>query len=407
MIIPSIDLMGGRAVQLRNGKEEILSCIKDPVALAKEFNRFGEVAVIDLDAALGKGDNLELIKQICRIADVRVGGGIRDYQRADSLLRAGADKLIIGTMATPEFLKDLPPARVQVALDSIGGEVVDQGWQKSTGETVLQRAERLSPYCSGFLCTFVENEGCLSGLPMDKLKIIKEQLPGELTVAGGVRNNDDAVAASRMGFDVQVGMALYQGNLDLASAFADSLDFDKSPLIPTIVQDQSGQILMVANNRRDTLIQALQSGIGTYWSRSREEVWVKGQTSGNTQELLKARTDCDRDTVLFTVKQKGNACHKETYSCFGNRKFDLEYLFSFLKNRKELAPAGSYTTRLLQDRELLLAKISEESQEVREYTSKENLVWELADLFYFLSVLAVDEGITVNDILAQLGGRHR
>lgn len=407
MIIPSIDLMNGRAVQLRNGKEEILTCLKDPVELAREFNRYGEVAVIDLDAALGTGDNLALIKDICRVADVRVGGGIRDYQRADTLLRAGADKLILGTMATPEFLKDLPAERIQVALDSIDGQVVDQGWQKSTGETVDQRAERLSPFCSGFLCTFVENEGCLSGLPLKKLQQLKKNLPGEITVAGGVRDTEDAVVASKMGLDVQVGMSLYRGDLDLAQGFADSLDFAKSPLIPTIVQDISGQVLMLAYNNRETLIQALETGTGTYWSRSRQETWVKGLTSGNTQKLTRARTDCDRDTILFTVEQRGNACHKDIYSCFGSHNFSLEYLFQFLNQRKLAAPAGSYTTKLLNNRKMLLGKIAEEAQEVMEFRDKENLTWELADLIYFLGVLAVDEGIDFKDILAQLGGRHR
>ena len=407
MIIPSIDIMNGRAVQLRNGREEVLSCIKNPVDLAREFNRFGQVAVIDLDAALGTGDNLDLIKEICRVADVRVGGGIRNYRRADALLRAGADKLILGTMATPEFLKDLPAGRIQVALDSINGEIVDQGWQKTTGESIAERADRLAPYCSGFLCTFVENEGCLTGLPLEKAIQLKEILPGEITVAGGVRDTDDAVEICRMGLDVQVGMALYRGDLDLAKGFVDSIDFAKSPLVPTIAQDSSGQILMVANSTRESLLEALTSARGAYWSRSRQEIWVKGLTSGNSQKLIKARTDCDRDSIVFTIEQQGNACHRDIYSCFGDRRFSLEYLFRFLKQRKELAPAGSYTTKLLNDRKLLLSKIAEESQEVLDFQDRENLTWEIADLIYFLAVLAVDEGIEFADITAQLGGRHK
>ena len=210
MIIPSIDLRGGRAVQLRRGRDHVLTADRDPIELAAEFNRYGEVAVVDLDAALGQGDNLPLIRRLCQVADVRVGGGIRDMDRARSLLRAGARRLIIGTAAEPELLARLPKDRVMVALDHLpGGEVVDRGWTHKTGEDLAQRAWRLAPYCSGFLCTFVEHEGGMGGMPIEEARHLHETLPHPVTVAGGVAGTDDAVALCRLGLDVQVGMALY------------------------------------------------------------------------------------------------------------------------------------------------------------------------------------------------------
>ena len=127
MIIPSIDLMDGKAVQLIQGKEKVLER-SDVVELAMEFRKYGEIAVIDLDAALGKGDNLALVKELCSIADCRVGGGIRTISKAGELLRAGARKVIIGTKATPDFLRELPKERVIVAVDCKQGKVVDDGW---------------------------------------------------------------------------------------------------------------------------------------------------------------------------------------------------------------------------------------------------------------------------------------
>src|SRR3989344_3235717 len=134
MIIPSIDLMDGKAVQLRQGREKVLER-KNVLELAKEFSKYGEIAVIDLDAALGKGDNLKLIKKICKIADCRVGGGIRTIEKANEILQAGAKKIIIGTKANPKFLGQLPKERVIAAIDSKEGYVVNKGWTAKTKKT--------------------------------------------------------------------------------------------------------------------------------------------------------------------------------------------------------------------------------------------------------------------------------
>src|SRR3989338_11267004 len=117
MIITSIDLMNGKAVQLKQGKEKVLER-EDALELALDFRKYGEIAVIDLDAAFGNGNNLELIKKICKVADCRVGGGIRTIEKANEILQAGAKKIIIGTKATPKFLKQLSRDRVIAAIDN-------------------------------------------------------------------------------------------------------------------------------------------------------------------------------------------------------------------------------------------------------------------------------------------------
>lgn len=411
MLICSIDIMDGKAVQLRQGKEHVLTSDTDPVELAKQFNRYGEVAVIDLDAALGKGDNIDVLRRICQVADVRVGGGIRDKKRAQELLRAGARQLIIGTAATPEFLSELPAARVMVALDQIGGKVVDHGWTQSTGEDVLERAHRLAPHCGSFLCTFVEDEGCMGGMDLERVAALAKALPHPVTVAGGVARGEEIVAISRMGHDVQVGMALYTGALDPVTVVVESLDFAKVPLIPTVVQDRSGQLLMLAYSSPESLRLALSQGRGIYYSRSRQEIWEKGKTSGHYQGLVSCRTDCDRDSLLFVVEQTDHACHRNSYSCFGGPmaapRFELSKLFEILKARKADSPEGSYTRKLFDSRKMLKRKIMEEAFEVATFADRRELVWEIADAMFFMSVLAVDEGIEWSEIEAELGGRHR
>jgi phosphoribosyl-ATP pyrophosphohydrolase len=411
MLIGSIDIMNGKAVQLKQGKELVIESERDPIELAREFNRFGEVAVIDLDAAMGKGSNAELVERICRVADVRVGGGIRNSEIARRFLKAGAKRLIVGTAATPELLSQFPPELMMVALDNRKGEVTDKGWQSQTGETVQDRADRLKEYCGSFLCTFVEHEGGLGGIPMDSVKALSKSLGRPLTVAGGISNEAEIVEISKMGLDVQVGMALYKGLIDPINTFADSLTYNEKGLIPTIVQDETGQTLMLAYSSPESVRLALKGGKGIYFSRSRNELWEKGKTSGHVQELISCRTDCDRDGLLFKVKQTDAACHTNSYSCFGahhtSPAFSIQSLFELLKDRKEHLPEDSYSTALFKDRKKLLKKITEETFEVVTFESRENLRWEIADLLYFLSTLAVSEGLEWQEIVDELGGRRK
>lgn len=411
MLVPSIDIMNGKAVQLRQGKELVIESARDPIELARDFSRYGEIAVIDLNAATGNGDNRDLIMQICRVADARVGGGIRDVDTGRNFLKAGARSIIIGTMATPEFLSKFPVDRVMVALDHKGGEVLDHGWEHGTGESVMQRAAKVSDYCSGFLVTFVETEGMLSGLSADKANSVAEKLKRPVTVAGGIASTEEVVAIAKTGLDVQVGMALYTGKVDPAEAVVGSIKFDVAGLVPTIVQDIYGQVLMMAYSSAESLRRALREGKGIYYSRSRRQIWEKGSTSGHRQRLLSCRADCDRDCLLFTIEQKSAACHRGTYSCFGRatsaRRFTLGRLFALLEHRKAESPENSYSVALFNDRKKLLKKVMEEAYEVVSYADRDNLRWEIADLIYFLSVLAVDEGLSWQDIEHELGGRFK
>lgn len=414
MLVTSIDIMDGKAVQLRQGKDFVLESETSPLELAAKFNKYGEVAVIDLDAAMGKGQNRDLIKEICGVCDARVGGGIRDTQTAGEYLRAGAKKLIFGTKAEPELLKRLPANKIMVALDQKNGKVLDKGWTNSTDESVLERAERLAPYCSGFLSTFVEAEGGLGGMDIEAAKSLSDKLNNlgkPLTVAGGIAGLDEVVALSLSNIDVQVGMAIYTGRIDLGEALISCLKLGPNDLIPTVVQDENQKLLMLAYSSKESLAKALSEGKGIYFSRSRNSLWEKGETSGNIQTLLSCRTDCDRDSLVFTVRQEGVACHDGSYSCFTRQnntpEFSMPVLFQKLEQRKKVLPENSYSAKLFNDRTLLYEKISEECDEVLSYTSKDNLRWEIADLLFFLSVLAVDEGISWNQIERELAGRGR
>lgn len=407
MILPSIDLMDGRAVQLRRGADKVLESPEDPVDLARRFALFGEIAVVDLDAALGRGNNRDVIRALCRAAPCRVGGGVRRAEDVVALIKMGATRVMIGTAATPEFLGTFPRDWVMAALDARGGRTVDQGWRRDTGETPIDRARRLQPYCSGFLFTQVDVEGTLEGVPLDPVRALRAATSLPLTVAGGVASLDDVRAIEDLGADVQVGMALYTGRIDLEEAFAARPDFTRGPL-PTIAQDADGRVLMLAWSTAESLREALRTRRGVYWSRSRRSIWRKGETSGNTQVLLRARYDCDTDALLFTVRQGGPACHAGRPACFGDApRFTLQRLAAIVASRRGAEAAGSYTARLVGDRDLARAKLREEAEEVCTAPDRGNIVWELADLLYHSFALMEGEGIALDEVEAELRGRHR
>ena len=407
MIIPSIDLMNGKAVQLRQGREKVLER-ENVLKLAKEFSRYGEVAVIDLDAAMGIGDNLALIEKICKIADCRVGGGIRTIEKANEILRAGAKKVIIGTKATPEFLKQLPKDRVIVAADTKDGYVVTKGWVEKTKQTPDELIKALERYCSGFLFTNVDKEGLMKGLDFGIVKRLKALTKNRLTVAGGITSVADIKKLERMGADSQLGMALYTGKIKLDDAFVSVLNFKKNNgLIPTIVQDDKKHVLMLAFSSRESLLKTFESGKATYYSRSRKKLWQKGETSGNYQGILRVKYDCDKDTLLFVVNQKNAACHEGRHSCFGDKEFSLEELYEAIEERVLHPKKGSYTSEIAQDEKKIKAKIKEECNEVLNYKDSDNLVWEIADLLYFVMVIMAKKGITLDDIKNELWRRRK
>ena len=187
------------------------------------------------------------------------------------------------------------------------------------------------------------------------------------------------------------------------------MDFDKqNGLIPTIVQDvDTKQVLMLAYSNKESLKKSLTDGLATYWSRSRKELWTKGLTSGNTQELISSKFDCDQDTLLFKVKQKGNACHTGRYSCFEDKDFCINELYNLLLDRKAKMPENSYTTKLFKDEFKLQRKIMEEAFESVNFEKGDGLGWEASDLTYHMLTFMVLHNVTPQDILNNLASRTK
>jgi len=408
MIVPSIDIMGGRAVQLRRGKEFVLDG-GDPIERLEEFSVAGEVAVVDLDAALGRGSNAALIQDLARRAPCRVGGGIRDLDSACRWLDAGAVQIMIGTAATPEFCGALPRERVIAAVDAERGEVVVDGWCTKTGVPVLERVRELSQVVGGFLFTQVEKEGEMGGFDCAAVEAVVRAAAGaRVTAAGGITTAGEVAELDRLGADAQVGMALYAGRLSLGDAVAAPLAKPlPSEVWPTVVCDEAGRTLGLVWSTRESLAHAVAERRGIYWSRSRQAMWVKGETSGNTQQLVRVDLDCDRDALRFTVRQAGAGfCHLNRPSCW-HSEFDLPDLERALADRIARPVAGSGTAQLLADRGLLAAKLREEADELARADSSEAVVRETADVFYMALVALARGGGTLANVREELARRHR
>ncbi len=219
MIIPCIDLMEGKVVQLVQGRDKALEG-DAPLEMLRKFAAFPEIQVIDLDAAMGRGENSSLVEMLASKARCRVGGGVRTPERARRLIEQGAHRVIVGTAAFTPVMKDIAaevgPERILIALDSKNGKIVVKGWQESTDLTAEKVVRELEPLCGGYLCTYVDKEGMLQGTDLDWFRRLRLATKHEITAAGGITTIDDVKALREMNIHAALGMAIYTGRLDLA-----------------------------------------------------------------------------------------------------------------------------------------------------------------------------------------------
>lgn len=225
MIIPCIDLMDGKVVQLVQGRDKALEG-GTPDEMLQQFSAFPEIQVIDLDAAIGRGSNDSLVTHIASRAKARIGGGVRTTERAQQLLDQGASKVIVGTAAFTAsgpntiFLEELKqtigPDPLLIALDSKDGKIVVKGWRESTQFTAIEVIKQLEPYCSGFLCTYVDKEGMMQGTDLAWFESLRKATQHEITAAGGITTLEDIRQLQQLNIHCAIGMAIYTGRLDLA-----------------------------------------------------------------------------------------------------------------------------------------------------------------------------------------------
>jgi phosphoribosylformimino-5-aminoimidazole carboxamide ribotide isomerase len=224
MLIPSIDLMGGKIVQLIQGERQALEFDNFDEWIAR-FSSFPLVQLIDLDAAMGRSNNAALVNRFVRRLTCQVGGGIRSIPAARSLLDAGARRTIIGSAliengridvdTAKEFANKFGPDKLVFAIDTRGGKVAIRGWKEITKISPLEMIQALDPFCCTFLYTHIDTEGLMAGLPLDPVRQLRAATTRQLIVAGGISSHHEIARLHSMGIDAVVGMALYSGLLKL------------------------------------------------------------------------------------------------------------------------------------------------------------------------------------------------
>jgi phosphoribosylformimino-5-aminoimidazole carboxamide ribotide isomerase len=222
MLIPSIDLMGGKIVQLVQGEKKALE-FDDFEEWIQRFSNFPLVQLIDLDAAIGTGHNRELLSRFTSRLPCQVGGGIRSLQTAAYMLAIGARRIILGSVlvrdgaiddeAAKTFAARFGPERLTFGVDSRDGKVAIRGWRAVTEITPETMMRALDPYCAAFLYTHIDTEGLMRGIPLDTVRALRMATSRQLIVAGGIASQEEVDRLERMGMDAVVGMAIYTGKL--------------------------------------------------------------------------------------------------------------------------------------------------------------------------------------------------
>lgn len=223
MLIPSIDLMGGRIVQLERG-EKLRLAFDDFEPWLDRFSRYPLVQLIDLDAAKREGDNRRLVEQIARRLPVQAGGGVRTVEQAKALLDGGARRVIFGSVlfnpdgvdieAAASLSAAIGPQAFVAGIDTKGGRIAVRGWREQVNLTPEDAIGALEPWCGAFLYTHVDTEGTMRGFPMEAAQRLRPLTQRQLIVAGGIRSRDEIDALEAMGVDAVAGMAVYSGLLE-------------------------------------------------------------------------------------------------------------------------------------------------------------------------------------------------
>ncbi len=458
-LYPAIDIKDGQCVRLKKGLFNDVTVYSDkPYEIARGFEQDGAkfIHTVDLDGALkGRGVNADTIRKIVSSVNipVQMGGGVRTLENIKEVLDLGVYRVIIGTKAVenPDFIKQaidkFGPEHIVVGVDAKDGLVAVEGWEKVSDKTALSLALAMKDMgVQTIVYTDISKDGMLQGPNIEQTKLLSDKTGINIIASGGMSCVQDLKNINDAGIHgAIIGKALYENRINLKDAvdmfesgssvieaskkLNTSLSFsdfklNSDGLIPVVVQDYvNNEVLMVAYMNEEAYLATIHTGKMTYYSRSRQELWIKGETSGHYQYVKSLHADCDMDTILARVVQIGAACHTGSYSCFFNEILTLddtadtqhnplkvfEDVFAVIKDRKENPKEGSYTNYLFDKGiDKILKKLGEEATEIVIAAKNPNpneIKYEICDFLYHMMVLMAEKDVTWEEITAELANR--
>ncbi len=367
------------------------------VKYAKIINYFGSIIINNCTS-------YSHLKELCSVAECYLMVNSSDSKFIKKALKLGIKKIIIPYKDIKKISQKISK-NVLIARITLSEKYFINNMLPNMKEEIREIFNDINSNCSEFLVDFDDKLNLDKNTLLTIINYITEFNKYPLTFLDPNGKNSDEL--EKKGVSPFITSSNIISEEEMSKLFISIMDFQKQEgLIPTIVQDDHNQVLMLAYSSPDSLTQALAQKKGIYFSRSRQSIWIKGETSGNYQKLCQVRYDCDQDTILFTVQQSGVACHLERYSCFGDKNFDFSDLYQIIQDRITNPIPNSYTSKISKEERLIIEKIREESNEVMNYTDKENLIWEIADLLYFILVLMAKKEIKIQDILDELWKRR-
>lgn len=453
-IIPCLDITNGRVVKGKQFKE--LKDIDDPLPLAKLYDQSGADELIMYDiTATTEGTKLfiETIEEIAKEISIplTVGGGIASIQDISRVLQAGANKVSLNSaaIANPSLINEAAATfgsnSLVVGIDV--KQVAPQQWHafthggtKDSNRDVIEWAKEVVERGAGELViNSMDNDGMKKGFNIPLLMALNEAVSAPMIASGGAGSIQDfldvfkntnvsgALAASVFHYgevdiptlNKQLLQAEENTDIPLQHFDVTNISFDEQGLIPAIVQHaETGDVLMLAYMNEESLRKSIQTKQTWFYSRSRNELWNKGATSGNTQVITKMELDCDSDSILVNVLPSGPACHTGENSCFStpilsgrsSSRTVLYQLAQKIAARKINPVEGAYTTYLFNEGiDKILKKIGEETSEViigAKNNDNVEVTWEISDLVYHMLVLMEELGVSIQQIQDELLQRH-
>ena len=376
MIISTINLKNGDLVRIDSNNSETIQNTN-----ISEFVRylrlFGEIFV--------KTDNSpkseEVLKQICKLSDCNVLiNSNPTLEEAKKIISYGAQKIVLKAGTQDNILALLPKNKAAVYIET----------------DIEANLKRYNNYTNLFFVKLANKENT-------SLEEIRTYTAKNIAIESKF-DIQDISRFEKENISVIIDCEYYENKEKMTETFCQCLDFEKRyGYLPTIVQDyETKQVLMLAYSNLDSLKQALNTQKGTYFSRSRKKIWIKGETSGNIQGLVKARYNCDKDAILFFVRQTGNACRHGKYSCFSEKDIEINSLYNDILNKKRLLPDKALTTKLFEDEYVLKKKLMEKAFDLINYEKNSSLETEAAQLTYLLLTFMAAHNITPKDVLNKL-----